>query len=138
MALSEIFSGLGACDNSAKRPAPFSLRLTAAERNRLTEDAAGLPLGSYIKAKLFDQESASIRRRPSGMAVEDRQALAQALALLGQTRYASNLNQLAHLANMGALPLTPEVIEELENTLRLIGEVRGLILQAVGCRKTAE
>lgn len=90
-----------------------------------------MPLGAYIKAKALG--APPLKRA----AIEDRQALAQALALLGKTHYANNLNQLAHLANMGALPLTPEVMEELESTLRLIGEVRALIVKAMGVRKDA-
>ncbi|MBL8547847.1 MAG: plasmid mobilization relaxosome protein MobC [Hyphomonadaceae bacterium] len=91
-----------------------------------------MPLGAYIKAKVL--EGPPLKRVA---VVEDRQALAQALALLGKTHYANNLNQLAHLANMGALPLTPEVMEELASTLRLIGEVRALIVKAMGVRKDA-
>jgi hypothetical protein len=102
------------------------------ERSRLEAEAQGMPLGAYIKAKAIG--GPALQR---ATAVEDRRALAQALALLGKTHYANNLNQLAHLANMGALPLTPEVIGELESTLRLIGEVRSLILKAMGVRKDA-
>lgn len=115
-----------------KRLAPFSVRLSPEERARLEAEAQGIPLGTYIKAKALG--SPPLKR---ATAVEDRQALARALALLGKTHYANNLNQLAHLANMGALPLTPEVMEELENTLRLIGEVRALIVKAMGVRKDA-
>ncbi|MBI1252664.1 MAG: plasmid mobilization relaxosome protein MobC [Alphaproteobacteria bacterium] len=115
-----------------RRPAPFSIRLSAEERSRLEAEAQGMPLGGYIKAKALG--APPLKRMA---VVEDRQALARALALLGQTHYANNLNQLAHLANMGALPLTPEVIEELEGTLRLIGEVRALIVRAMGVRKDA-
>ena len=91
-----------------------------------------MPLGAYIKAKAMG--GPALRQAAP---IEDRRALAQALALLGKTHYANNLNQLAHLANMGALPLTPEVIEELESTLRLISEVRALIAKAMGLRKEA-
>ena len=115
-----------------KRLPPFSIRLSAADRARLEAEARGMPLGAYIKAKAL--RDPPLKRVA---AIEDRQALAQALALLGKTHYANNLNQLAHLANMGALPLTPEVIEELESTLRLIGEVRALIVKAMGVRKDA-
>ncbi|SDW55183.1 hypothetical protein [Celeribacter indicus] len=38
----------------AKKPPPFSLRLNAEERQRLETAAAGMPLGSFIKARLFD------------------------------------------------------------------------------------
>jgi hypothetical protein len=62
------------------------------------------------------------------LTIEDRKAL----GLIGKTHYASNLNQLARLAHMGALPLTPEVIEEIAGTLKLIAEVRSLIVQALG------
>ncbi len=115
-----------------RRPAPFSIRLAPEERSRLEAEAQGMPLGGYIKAKALG--GPPLKRLA---AVEDRQALAQALALLGKTHYANNLNQLAHLANMGALPLTPEVMEELDSTLRLIGEVRALIVRAMGVRKDA-
>ena len=111
------------------KTAPFSVRFTAAERERLQAEAGGLALGSYIRAKLLSDAPLPRKR---GMALADRQALAKALGLIGQTHYASNLNQLARLANMGALPLTPEVVEEIASTLKLIAEVRALIIQALG------
>ena len=37
----------------AKRDAPFSLRLSADEKARLKSAAGNLPLGAYIKARLF-------------------------------------------------------------------------------------
>lgn len=117
-------------ETAPRRIPPFSIRLSAAERARLEAEAQGMPLGAYIKAKALG--GPPLKR---AAVIEDRRALAQALALLGKTHYANNLNQLAHLANMGALPLTPEVIEELESTLRLIAEVRSLILKAMGARK---
>ena len=36
-----------------KRPSPFSIRLTEDERTRLVVEAAGAPLGAYIKAKVL-------------------------------------------------------------------------------------
>lgn len=118
-----------------RRPAaPFSLRLSADQRKRLTEEAADIPLGSYIKAKLFDQGVQSIRRRRSGLTVADKQALARALALLGQSRISSNLNQLAHAANIGALPLTPEVEADLCETLVAVRDMRNLLVQALGLK----
>ena len=112
-----------------RRPAPFSIRLSAQERANLEAEAQGTPLGAYIKAKALG--GPALKRAAS---VADRQALAQALALLGKTHYANNLTLLAHLANMGALPLTPEVMAELESTLKLIGEVRNLLLKGMGLK----
>ena len=44
---------------------------------------------------------------------EDEQEHAAQLAGLGQSRLASNINQIAKAANMGALPVTPDLIDEL-------------------------
>lgn len=93
-----------------------------------------MPLGSYIKGKLLNQGMESIRRRRSGLAVEDRQALARALALLGQSRLASNLNQLAHAAHIGALPVTPEIEAELAEALACIRDIRRLLVEALGLK----
>ena len=82
-------------------PAPFSLRLTQAERQDLEARAGAQPLGAYIKACLFD-DALSRRAKPY------RADLAQALGLLGQTRSAEHLRALAEAAHMGALPVTPE------------------------------
>lgn len=86
-------------------------------------------LGTYIKVKLMD--GAPLKR---AAAVEDRRALSQALALLGQSRYASNLNQIAHLAHIGALTFSEEEQSELAATLKHISEIRRLLLVSVGLR----
>lgn len=117
--------------NRTKRLPPFSLRLSASERVRLIGEAAGIPLGTYIRAKLLGETPPS-RVRRSGLAIKDRKALAQLLAALGRSRLASNLNQLAHLAHIGALPLNPEVEAELVLALRDIRELRRLLLVALG------
>jgi hypothetical protein len=117
----------------SKRVAPFSLRLNETERDRLTQEARGAPLGSYIKAKVLG-DAPPLRLRRSGLAVEDRQALAKALALLGKSRLASNLNQLAHLAHVGALPATPEIEAELSEALADIREIRRLVMLALGLK----
>ena len=124
-------------DNRAARtgrPAPFSIRLSAAQRERLAAEAKGAPLGAYIKAKVLGTSPLSLRR--AGISIEDRQALAQALALLGRSHIAGNLNQLAHAANIGVLPMTPETEEELRETMRAVRSIRTLLLRALGMRGT--
>lgn len=115
-----------------KRPAPFAIRLSAEERARLEREAAGAPLGTYIKAKALGEPMARMRR--TGQSVEDRQAFAQALGLLGKSRLSSNLNQLARLANTGSLPLTPEVEEELLAALADVRAIRRLLMEALGLK----
>jgi hypothetical protein len=114
----------------AKRPAPFSLRLSEAERNKLLAEAAGVPLGGYIKAKVLG--TALLKSRRIGLAVEDRQALSQALALLGKSRLSQNLNQIAHAVNIGVLPVTPETEEDLRASLQAVQDMRTLLMRALG------
>lgn len=115
-----------------KRPAPFSIRLSEDERARLLAEAGGTPLGSYIKAKALGTPPARMRR--SGMGVEDREALAKGLALLGKSRLANNLNQLAWAVNTGSLPVTPETEAELFAAARDVRALRRLFLVALGFR----
>jgi hypothetical protein len=115
-----------------KRPAPFSLRLTNQERAKLVEEAAGVPLGSYIKAKITAGKP--IRTRRTGLAVEDRKALAQALAFLGRSRLADTLSQIAHAVSTGSFPATPETEAELMAALNEVFTIRRLLMQALGLR----
>tara|TARA_R110000851_G_scaffold265038_2_gene417577 strand:- start:1168 stop:1611 length:444 start_codon:yes stop_codon:yes gene_type:complete len=114
-----------------KTPPPFSLRLNKDERAKLETAAAGMPLGPFIKAKLFDDDLTP--RRTRGQApVKDHEALARALGLLGNLRLANNLNQLAKAANKGALPLSPEVEEELRATCAAVLAIRMELMKALG------
>lgn len=141
MSLTENFdiwaSGLQARAVIAKRPKkrlpPFSLRFSAEERARLDREAGGAPLGAYIKAKLLGG-TVPVKVRRSRLAVEDKVALAKALALLGQSRIASNLNQLAYLGNIGSLPFTPETEKDLLAALAGVQEIRRLLMTALGLR----
>ena len=114
-----------------KTPPPFSLRLSKDERAKLETAAAGMPLGPFIKAKLFDSDLSP--RRTRGQApVKDHAALARALGLLGNLRLANNLNQLAKAANKGALPLSAEVEEELMATCAAVLAIRMELMNALG------
>lgn len=53
---------------------------------------------------------------------------------LGQSRLASNVNQLAKAANMGALPVSPEVEAELLESCAAIREMREALVKALGVR----
>ena len=119
-----------AARNAPKKRAPFSLRFSDAERADLDARAGATPLGAYIKSQLFD--GARKPARKGGASIKNSVALAKALALLGQTRIASNLNQLAKAANIGTLPLTPEVEDDLKEAFVYISEIRCLLIDALG------
>ncbi len=123
--------------NPRKRKPPFGLRLTDEERARLEVDANGLPLGTYIKERVFDAEPSG-RKRRKGLSIQDREAFAQALALLGRSHLSSNLNQLAHAVNIGVLPATPETESLLIESLQAVRELRRLLLTALGYRRSED
>ena len=58
--------------------------------------------------------------------------LALVLSELGQSRLASNINQLAKAANMGALDITPEIEKEIETACQEIQTMRALLIAALG------
>ncbi len=117
-----------------RRPAPFSIRLSDAERERLLLEADGAPLGGFIKAKLLGGDPPIKRRRRAVAPVEDRQMLASALSALGQSRLPNNLNQLARLANIGALPISPEVEADLMSAFADIQAIRAMLVKALGAQ----
>ncbi|MEJ7926383.1 hypothetical protein WG908_06370 [Sphingobium sp. AN641] len=114
-----------------KRDAPLSLRLSRDERARLERDAAGMSLGAYIKWRLFDPDRPPPRTRGKAP-VRDHILLSQLMALLGQSRLSSNVNQLAKAANSGSLPVTPETETDLRHACRDLAEMRRMLMQALG------
>jgi hypothetical protein len=114
-----------------KKTPPFSPRLSAEERAKLEQAAAGMPLGTYIKAKLFDGDLTP-RRVRSATPVKDHAALAHVLGMIGNMRLASNLNQLARSANLGMLPVSPDVEEELTATCAAILAIKAELMRALG------
>lgn len=116
-----------------KHPPPFSLRLTFEERAALDRMAGSRPLGAFIRERLLgDQVSKRLseRRQPKA----DDAALARALSALGQSRLSSNLNQIAKAANIGALPVTPELEDELHAACNAVHEMRKALVQALGLK----
>lgn len=126
------FNETGRAPRKKRRP-PFSIRLSDADRARLAIEAAGAPLGAYIKAKVLG-DTVPLRMRRTGLAIEDRHALARTLAMLGRSRLANNLNQMAYAVNTGSLPVTPETEAELLAALADVRELRGLLIAALGMK----
>jgi hypothetical protein len=120
------------------KSAPFSLRLTFEERAALEKAAGNLPLGAYIKAKAFDGRPLQLQGQGVRRPVKDPEALAQVLALLGRARLSNNLNQLAHAANTGSLPVTPDTLAAIREACAEVAMMRQALLQALGQRSGLE
>lgn len=115
-----------------RTPPPFSLRLTFEERARLEQEAGDMPLGTYIRSRLFDNPVTDRPPRKPKRPVKDHQALASLLGELGKSRIANNLNQLAKAANSGSLPLTPETEKSLREACAGVQWLRVTLMQALG------
>jgi hypothetical protein len=112
--------------------APFSLRLSPEERARLEREAAGLSLGAYIRSRLFGADSPPPPKSRGKYPVKDHKALAQAIGLLGQSRIASNLNQLARAAHTGTLPVDGSMEVDLHEAVQAVADIRALLISALG------
>lgn len=89
-------------DAEKPRPLPpLSIRLTVEVRVALENATAGMPLGAFVRERLFEEDLTPRRTRGKNP-VKDHQELGRAQALLGATRPSSNLNQLAKAVNTGS------------------------------------
>ena len=119
---------------TGKRQAPFSLRLTFEERAELEKDAAGFSLSGYIKWRLFDPDRPRPKKRGK-VPVKDHKILAALIAMLGQSRLAANINQLAKAVHTGSLPVTPETEANLKKASQDIASIREMLIEALGLKE---
>ncbi|MCV6576902.1 MAG: MobC family plasmid mobilization relaxosome protein [Cohaesibacter sp.] len=85
-------------------PSPVTLRLTEEERAMLNEWSQGSSMSAYIRKCLFEDKESKRKKPRRPEAIADHQALAQVLGMLGSSRIANNLNQLAFHANTWTCP----------------------------------
>lgn len=123
------------CASSSKRTRReigelYSFRLTPSEKTRLKEKAGRLPVSVYIRQCTLGEDAAPRRKlhHPS----VNQKAIAQLLGVLGQSRLASNMNQIAKAANMGALPVTDDLMVELTQACADIAAMRQGLITALG------
>ena len=122
-----------------KHPPPFSIRFTDEERARLDQDAGVLSLAAYIRLKLFAGDEPPPTERKLTRKVKPKPSaelavLGHMLGGLGQSRLSSNLNQIAKAANMGALPVSPELEQELFEACTAIQTMRQNLIAALGIK----
>lgn len=117
---------------SRKRPPPLSVRVSEEERAILNREAAGRSVNGYIREKLFGPDV--VRRRVRKAPSVDQEALGRVLGALGKSRLSSNLNQIAKAANMGALPVSPELAKELHEACAEIRAMRADLIKALGIK----
>lgn len=121
---------------------PFSIRLSEEERAILEREAGSLSLAAHARRKLIGDATTSRRgKRPARRRHTpqvDQVALGRALALLGRAELLRRLDELATAAIMGALPLGPELIEELHATCAHIRAMREALMEALNVERGFE
>lgn len=138
----ETFSEVAADDirirPSRKQERPsghrLSVRLNEAEHAYLLTQAGVQTLSNYVRDALLGEFASKSRDRPvkrKRAPKTDTKAIAKALALLGQSRLSANLNQIAKLAHMGALPVTEDLTEELQSACADIAAMRAALMKAL-------
>lgn len=107
---------------------PFSIRLSASERQRLEEAAGSVPLGTHIRAQLLGAATTKAPRR----AKPDSVTLGQILAILGRSRLSAGVADLAAAARAGTIVLTPEMEAQVAALGKEVTEVRRLLMRSLG------
>ena len=114
----------------------ITLRLTEKELAKLKSLSRGMSKSAYIRKCLFGNDTAP-RKVHSRVPVKDQEALAQMLGLLGQTRIANNLNQIAYEANCGSLLMDKETENEIKLACAHIAWIRVKLIEALGLKDKA-
>jgi predicted DNA binding CopG/RHH family protein len=117
-----------------KTSPPITLRLSEDELAKLKILSRGMSRSAYIRKCLFGKD-ATPRKVRSRVPVKDQEALAQVLGLLGQTRMANNLNQIAHEANCGSLLMDDYTEVEIKKACAHIAFMRVKLIEALGLKE---
>ncbi len=118
----------------SKKTSPrITLRLSEEELATLKTLSSGMSLSAYIRKCLFGK-NVTPRKVRSLVPVKDQEALAQVLGLLGQTRIANNLNQIAHEANCGSLLIDDYTEIEIKKACAHIAFIRVKLIEALGLK----
>lgn len=125
-------------DKQSKPRRILSVPVSPEQMSELARRAGGQPVSAYARNLLFpanDNEPAPKKQLRGSAPVKDDAALARVLAILGQSDAGSSLRELAHLARMGALPVTPETEAALLKACADIADLKALLMKALGVRE---
>ena len=113
----------------SKKPTPFSLRLTQAERAFLEERAGSMPLGAYIRKCILEDPAPRIKRK---RITKDQKQLAQIMGFISATRIPNNLNQIARAINTGSIIITEDTHRKINDACDDIQFIKKTIAHALG------
>lgn len=140
-----VSSNIQAFDRAARKPKkkrkgppPVSVRLSEAEYERLRRDAGVLSMAAYIRLKVFEKEETAPRRKPymrkRTSPSSELKVLGHMLGGLGKSEIASNLDDIAKAARIGALPVSTETEREIQAACLAIQDMRLRLISALGVK----
>jgi len=109
---------------------PMSFRVTAKEKARIQDFAGDKSISHYLRQSAL---KGKVYKRKAETSVKVEMA-ARILGALGQSDISSNLRRIADAADMGALPVTDELEEELRNACALVLAIRHDLIIALGIK----
>lgn len=115
---------------TSQKSGTFGIRLTPEERCELERQAGSLPLGTYIKSRLLDADTAPVKRtrRP----VADQAALAQVLGLIGQSDVGTRLRLLSDAVENGSLVVDDDTKLVIQSACAEVHAMHRLLMKALG------
>ena len=121
-----------------KGPPPVSVRLTEQEYERLRYDAGVMSMAAYIRLKVFEQEETAPHRKPytrkKMTPSSELTMIGHMLGGLGESETASNLNHIAKAVQIGALPVSPELSDKIEDACEAVQDIRLMLVSALGVK----
>lgn len=120
--------------SNSKANSPLSIRLSDTERATLLKAANGTALSVYARKKLFG-DATTLRQNRTRDPIASETHLAQILAWFGRSDLGASLKSLAEDARDGALLLDDETVASIHRACADIGEIRSLLLQALGLKE---
>jgi len=115
---------------------PYSIRLSDAQRGFIREQARAVNMSDakWIRYRLFSNSALTKPAHTVQQPLSHDKDLARILYLLGQSRMANNLNQIAKAVNMGTLIISPDIYSQIDESYRAIIGMRSSLIKALGLR----
>lgn len=128
----EFSASAGVVARQRSKASPrITLRLTEEEDARLRRLCEGMTVSAYVRQRLFSEDVAR-RKRRSHVPVRDQASMAKVLGMLGDSRIANNLNQLAFHANTGTLLIDDQTTNQINEAYGHVCFMRDALIEALG------
>ncbi len=115
-----------------KRPAPISIRVSDEEREALKRAAAGRSVNSYVRERLFS--NTALARTRGRAPVQDYEALARVLGLLGRSDVYTSLSALVLAIEQQKLAASGDVERDIRHACASVRAIRAELVTALGLK----